>query len=128
VLDRDFRGAEFSWRHLSSQHKSYWLLDLRSILPVPAAMAVEVGFCLYLLWLAVEFCRNAQSRERVVVAGLFAPIFLRRIQNIVPMSAAAAIDYLSAVCTLVALLAAVDILLKFFATDHPRLDDQASSK
>jgi len=42
------------------------------------------------------------------------------------MSAAAAIDYAKAFCMLMALLVAVDILIKTFARDDSKVDDQAS--
>jgi hypothetical protein len=91
-------------------------------------MAVEIGFYAYLLWLGVVFYRVAKGRERVLVAGWFVPIFFRPIQSVVSMKTAAAIDYVKAFCIFVALLAAVDIFLKTFASDDPEVDDQASSE
>jgi hypothetical protein len=93
-------------------HKSYWLLDLRSILPAPAAVVVNVGFYAYLLWLGIMFYRGARSTERVVVAGWFASLFLGWIRNLVSVSAGAAINWIQAACMLMALLAAVDIVVK----------------
>ena len=100
-----------------AQHKSYWLLDLRSILPASAAAVAEVAFCAYLLWLGLVFYRVAQGKERILVAGWFGSLFLGLIQRLVSTSTAAAIDWVKAGCMLLALLAAVDILLKTFASN-----------
>jgi hypothetical protein len=95
-----------------TQHRSYWLLDLRSILPASAAAVVNLGFYAYLLWLGIMFYRSARRAERVVVAGWFASLFLGWIQNLVSMSAVAAINWVKAACMLTALLAALDIVVK----------------
>ena len=94
--------------------------------PPSAAAAVNVGFYAYLVWLGVVFYRNTQGKERVIVGGWFGALFLGWIRNLVSMSAGAAIDWIKAACMLIALLAAADILLKTFASDEPRLDDQTS--
>jgi hypothetical protein len=106
----------------------YWLLDFHRTLPTPAATAVEVAFYGYLFWLAIVFYRAAKGRERVLVAGLFLPIFLGPIRSVVSMSAAAAITYARAFCTLIALLAAVDIFLKVFTSNDSKAQNQAASK
>ena len=106
-----------------AQHKSYWLLDLRSILPASAAAVVEVGFWVYLFWLGLVFYQRAQGKERILVAGWFGSLFLGLIQRLLSTSAAAAMDWVKAGCMLVALLAAVDILLKTFASNKAGLDD-----
>jgi len=97
-----------------SQFKSYWLFDLRFILPTWAAAAVNLGFYAYLLWLGVMFYRMAQGEERLLVAGWFVGIFFGPVQILVPMSRAA-IEYLQAVGMATAFLAAVYILFKVSA-------------
>ncbi|HYL68200.1 MAG TPA: hypothetical protein VEX69_03460 [Candidatus Limnocylindria bacterium] len=99
---------------------------MRSTLPASAAVAVNIFFYAYLLWLGVVFYRTTQGKERVLVAGWFGAMFLGWTQNLVSMSAAGAIEWAKASCMLVAFLAAVDILLRTFADDDPGLDDQAS--
>jgi hypothetical protein len=114
--------AALSFRELLShaQHKSYWLLDLRGILPAPAAAVVNVGFYAYVLWLAAVFYRSAQGKERVLVAGWIGAIFLGWIRNLVSMPVAATLDWVEAFCMLMAFLAAVDILLRTFAGNGSR--------
>jgi hypothetical protein len=109
--------AALSFRELLSdaQHQSYWLLDLRGILPAPAAAVVNVGFYGYVLWLAVVFYRSAQGKERVLVAGWIGTVLGGWIRNLVSMPVAAALDWVKAFCMLMAFLAAVDILLRTFA-------------
>ena len=46
-----------------AQHKSYWLLDLRSILPASAAAVAEVAFCAYLLWLGLVLSGLRKARS-----------------------------------------------------------------
>lgn len=108
--------------------KSYWLLDFRGTLPVPAATAIEVAFYGYLLWLGTAFYRAANRRERVLVAGWFLPIFLGPVRSMVSMPVATAITYARAFCTLVALLAAVDIFLRVFSTNDSDARNPVSSK
>ncbi|MGO9588445.1 MAG: hypothetical protein ACLP3K_00180 [Candidatus Acidiferrales bacterium] len=114
--------AALSFRELLShaQHKSYWLLDLRGILPAPTAAVVNVGFYAYVLWLAVVFYRGAQGKERVLVAGWFGTVFLGWIRNLVSMPVAATLDWAKAFCMLLAFLAAVDILLRTLAGNGSR--------
>lgn len=109
--------AALSFREalLHTQHKSYWLVDLRSILPASAAVVVNLGFYAYLLWLGIMFYRSARGKERVVVTGWFASLFLGWIQNLVSMPAVAVINWAKAACMLMALLAAIDIVAKNFA-------------
>jgi hypothetical protein len=120
--------AALSFRDLAfhPRHQSYWLLDLRWILPGSAAAAVNIGFYAYLLWSGVVFYRYAQGRERVLVAGWFGSLFLGWIRNLVSTSVAAAMNWARAACMLVVFLAAVDIFLKTFASGDPRFDDQVS--
>ena len=107
-------------------HKSYSVLDLRSLLPAPAAAVVEVGFYAYLFWLGLVFYRGTQGKERVLVAGWFGSLFLGLIQRLVSASAAAAMGWVKAGCMLVAFLAVVDILVRTFGRNKVRLDDQVS--
>jgi hypothetical protein len=113
--------AALSFRELvrHAHYKSYWLLDLRGILPAPAAAVVNVGFYAYVLWLAVVFYRSAQGKERVLVAGWIGAIFLGWIRNLVSMPIAATLDWAKAAFMLMTFLAAVDILLKSFASSGP---------
>jgi hypothetical protein len=109
--------AALSFRELvrHAQYQSYWLLDLRGILPAPAAAAVNVGLYAYLLWLAVMFYRGAQGRERVLIAGWFGANVLGWIRNLVSTPVAATLDWVKATCMLMAFLAAVRILLRTLA-------------
>jgi hypothetical protein len=118
--------AALSFRGLfsSAQHKSYWLLDLRLILPIRAA-AINVGFYAYLLWLGVVFYRAARGKERILVAGWFVAILLGPVQILVPMFGAV-IGYLKVAGMMAAFLAAVYILINVPARGNPRLDNQAS--
>jgi hypothetical protein len=70
--------------------------------------------------------RIAQGKERVLVVGWAAVIFLGLIQFLISASAAIAIDYVEAVVTVAAFLAAVDILLRMPASGYPRLNNQTS--
>ncbi len=112
--------AALSFREVvrHAQHKSYWLLDLRGILP--AAAVVNVGFYAYVLWLAVVFYRSAQGKERVLVAGWIGAIFLGWIRNLVSMPLVGTLDWVKAACMLIAFLAAVGILLRTFAGNGSR--------
>jgi hypothetical protein len=68
--------------------------------------------------------RIAQGKERVLVVGGFAVIFLGLIQILVSVSATTAIDYVKAIATLVAFPAAVDIFFRTPASGYPRVDNQ----
>jgi hypothetical protein len=96
-------------RHI--EHKSYWLFDMRWILPTWAAVVANVGFYAYLLWLGIISYRTARSKERLVVAGWFVSMVLGWIKNLVSISAVVAIKWVQAACMLMALLAAVDIVV-----------------
>jgi hypothetical protein len=109
----------------NSQHNFPWVLDLRSILPAWAAVALNLGIYAYLLWLGVMFYRYARGKERIVVAGWFAGIFLGPIQILLPASATA-VDDLQAVGMIAAFLAAIYIVRDVSAKSNLRLDDPAS--
>ena len=115
-----------------SQGKHHWLLDLDWLvylhftLPAWAVAGVNLGFYACLLWGGVVLYRIAQGKERVLVVGGIAVIFLGLIQFLVSASAANAIDYVAAVVAVVAFLAAVDILLRMPASGYPRVDNQTS--
>jgi lipopolysaccharide export LptBFGC system permease protein LptF len=70
--------------------------------------------------------RIAQGKERILVVGVAAVIFLGLIQFLISASAATAIDYVQAMVTVAAFLAAVDILLRMPAGGYPRVDKQTS--
>ena len=114
--------AALSFRALvrHTHYKSYWLLDLRGILPAPAAAVVNVGFYAYVLWLAVVFYRSAQGKEKVLVAGWIGAMFLGWIRNLVSAPIAATLDWVKAACMSIAFLAAVRILLRTFAGNGSR--------
>jgi hypothetical protein len=113
-----------------SQRKHHWLLDLdwfvylHATLPAWAVAAVNLGFYACLFWGGVVLYRIAQGKERLLVVGGFAVIFLGLIQILVSASAATAIDYVKAIVTVVAFLAAADILLRMPASGYPRVDNQ----
>lgn len=110
-------AAQTFWGAVHHSHlKSYWLVDMRGMLPVSAAAAVNVGFYAYFLWLGVSFYRMTRGKERVLVAGWFVALFLGWTQNLVSMSAAIAIGWVKAGSMLIAILAAIDILLRSFAS------------
>src|SRR5216683_2810578 len=115
-----------------SQRQHHWLLDfdwlvLWHISP-PAWIVAGVNLTFYagLLWGGVLLYRIAQGKERVLVVGWAAVIFLGLIQFLVSASAAAAIDPVRAIMAGVAFLAAVDILSKMPASGYPRVDNQTS--
>ncbi len=120
AVSRSLRGAAFY-----SQHSLPWLFDARFVLPARAAMAVNVGFYAYLLFLGVAFYRMAQGKERVLVVGWFVGIFLGPVQILVSVPVAA-IDYMQAVGMMAAFVAAVYILADESASGKLRRDDQAS--
>jgi hypothetical protein len=124
--------AALSFRELVShaQDRSYWLLDLRGIMPASAAALVNLGFYAYLLWLGVVFYRSAQGKERILVAGWFCAVVLGWIRNLVSMPIAAALGWVIAACMSMAFLAAVDILLRTLAgngSGATRISDSRSS-
>ena len=120
AVSRSFQGLFYR-----SQHTLPWLLDLRFMLPTRAAVAVNVGFYAYLLYLGVVFYRMAQGEERVLVAGWFVGIFLGPVQILTSVSAAA-VDYLQATGMLVAFVAAVYIFIDVSGSGKRRFDGQAS--
>ena len=70
--------------------------------------------------------RIAQGKERILVVGWFVAIVLGLIQNLVSTSAALSIDYVKAIATLVAFLAAVNIFFRMPASGYLRLDTQTA--
>lgn len=115
-----------------SQRTHHWLLDfdwlvyLHITLPAWVAAGVNLAFYAYLLWIGVVFYRIAQGKERVLVVGWVAVIFLGLIQILVSASAATAIDHVQAFVMLVTFFAAVDILLKMPASGYPQVHNQTS--
>ena len=126
--------AALSFRDVLShpKPKHHWLLDLdwlvywHMTLPAWVVAGVNLGFFGCLLWGGVGLYRMGQGKERVLVVGGAAIIFLGFIQVLVSGSAATAIDYVQAAVTLVAFFAAVDILLRMPASGYPRVDKQTS--
>ncbi|SRR5881394_139821 len=113
-----------------SQRKHDWLLDLDWLvylhftMPAWAVAGVNLGFYTCLFWGGVVLYRIAQGKERVLVVGGFAVIFLGLIQILVSASAATAIDYVQAIVTAVAFLTAADILLRMPPSGYARVDNQ----
>ena len=93
---RSLRGASSH-----SQHGLPWLFDMRFMLSARAAVAVNVGFYAFLLFLGVG-------------------IFLGPAQILVSVPAVA-VDYMQAVGMMAAFLAAVYILIEVSASDKVRL-------
>jgi hypothetical protein len=115
-----------------SQRQHQWLLDFDWLvlwhisLPAWIVAGVNLAFYAGLLWGGVLLYRIAQGKERVLVVGWAAGIFLGLIQFLISASAATAIDPLIAFMAAAAFLAAVDILLKMPASGYPRVDNQTS--
>jgi hypothetical protein len=113
-----------------SQRQHHWLLDFDWLvlwhisLPAWIVAGVNLGFYACLFWGGVVLYRIAQGKERALVVGRFAVIFLGLIQILVSASAATAIDYVKAIVTVVAFLAAADILLRMPTSGYPRVDNQ----
>jgi hypothetical protein len=115
-----------------SQRQHHWLLDLDWLvywhisLPAWVIAGVNLAFYAGLLWGALLLYRIAQGKERVLVVGWAAGIFLGLFQFLISASAATAIDPVIALMAAVAFLAAVDIFLKMPASGYPRVDNQTS--
>jgi len=126
--------AGLSFRNVlsHSQREHHWLLDLDWLvyfhfkLPAWAVAGVNLGFYACLFWCGVMLYRIAQGKERILVVGWFVAIVLGLIQNLVSTSAALSIDYVKAIATLVAFLAAVNIFFRMPASGYPRLDNRTS--
>jgi len=115
-----------------SQRQHHWLLDFDWLvlwhISVPAWVAAGVNLAFYagLLWGGVLLYRIAQGKERVLVVGWAAAIFLGLIQTLVSAPAATALGPVKALMDAAAFLAAVDIFLKMPAIGYPRVDNQTS--
>jgi hypothetical protein len=126
-------GAALSVRDVlwHSQRQRHWLLDFDWLvlwhisLPARVVAGVNLAFYAVLFWGGVLLYRIAQGKERVLVVGWAAVLFLGLIQFLVSASTATEIDLLKAFMAAVAFLAAVDIFLRMPAGGYPRLDDQA---
>jgi len=116
--------------HSHRQH--HWLLDFDWLvlwhisLPAWVVAGVNLAFYAGLLWGAVLLYRVAQGKERVLVVGWAAVIFLGLIQFLISASASSAIDPLIAFIAASAFFVAVDIFLKMPAGGYPRVDNQTS--
>lgn len=115
-----------------SQRQHHWLLDLDWLvywhisLPAWVVAGVNLAFYAGLLWGGALLYRIAQGKERVLVVGWAAVIFLGLTQFLISASAAVAIDPLKVIMAAAAFLAAVDIFLKMPASGYPRVDNQTS--
>src|SRR5437899_98281 len=103
-----------------------WLVLWHISLPAWIVAGVNLAFYAGLLWGGVLLYRIALGKERVLVVGWAAVIFLGLIQFLISASAATAIDPLIAFMAAAALLAAVDLFLKMPASGYPRVDNQTS--
>jgi hypothetical protein len=93
------------------KHGSYWLFDSRWFLLPRVALAVNLLFYVYLLWIGISFYRAAQGPERLIVVGWLVAIFLGPIQFLFSISPDV-IGYITFVAMLSALLASAYILFK----------------
>ena len=115
-----------------SQRQHHWLLDFDWLglwhisLPAWVVAGVNLAFYAGLLWGGVLLYRIAQGKERVLVVGWAAAIFLRLIQILISASAATAIGPVKALMAAAAFLAAADIFLKMPASGYARVDEQTS--
>src|SRR6266850_2607592 len=114
--------------HSHRQH--HWLLDFDWLvlwhisLPAWIVAGVNLAFYAGLLWGGVLLYRIAQGKERVLVVGWAAVIFLGLIQFLISASAATAIDPLIAFIAASAFLVAVDISMKTAGRRYPRVEHQ----
>jgi hypothetical protein len=92
---------------------SYWLLDTRMFFPTGVAITLNLLLYLYLLLMGTSFYRAALGRERLIVIGCFAVIFLGPLQHLLSISPEV-IGYLNFVALLSAFLASASILFKIF--------------
>jgi hypothetical protein len=115
--------------HSQRQHR--WLLDLDWLvywhisLPAGVVAGVNLAFYAGLLWGGVLLYRIAHGKERVLVVGWAAVIFLGLIQFLISASAVTAIDLVQAFMAAAAFLAALDIFLKMSASGYPRVDNRS---
>jgi hypothetical protein len=127
-------GAALSVRDVlwHSQRQHHWLLDFDWLvlwhisLPAWVVAGVNLAFYAVLFWGGVLLYRIAQGKERVLVVGWAAVLFLGLIQFLISASAATEIDPLKAFMAAAAFLAAVDIFLRMPAGGYPRLDNHTS--
>lgn len=112
VATLSFRDAFFR-----SPRPSHALL-LRDFLGLPqwVLLAINVAFYGYLVWVCILFFRIAQGRERAIVAGWSLGIVLFPAKYFLSTSTAAAIRYVDCAAMVVALLAALTTLLRYFDT------------
>ena len=103
------------WR---SHRQHHWLLTFDWLalwhvsLPAWIVTGVNLAFYAALLWGGMLLYRMAQGKDRVLVVGGAAVIFLGLIQILISESAATAIQPLKAFMAAAALFAAADIFLK----------------
>jgi len=93
------------------KHGSYWLFDSRWFLPPRVAMAVNLLFYVYLLWIGISFYRAAQGPELLIVVGWLAAIFRGPIQCLFSISPDV-VGYIPFIALLSALLASAYFLFK----------------
>src|SRR5260370_12710042 len=120
-------GAALSVRDVlwHSQRQHRWLLDLDWLvywhisLPAWVVAGVNLAFYAGLLWGGVLLYRIAQGKERVLVVGWAAVIFLGLIQFLISASAATAIDLVQAFMAAAAIPAGAGIFFKDAPNGYP---------
>jgi hypothetical protein len=115
-----------------SQRQHLWLLDFHWLvlwhiaLPAWIVAVVNMAFYAGLLWGGVLLYRIAQGKERVLVVGWAAVIFLGLIQFLISASAATTIGPLKTLMAAAAFLAAIDIFVRMPASGYSPVDNQTS--
>lgn len=107
-------------------HHFRWLLPVDTFLPARAALAVNLVFYPWLVWLCIVFPRALRGKERVLAMGWALSLLLSLIQGLVSASLAAFIQYVRAASIMVALFAAVAILLEGPVGVRPAPDSNVS--
>jgi hypothetical protein len=87
-------------------------LIFRKALRALPALAVNLVFYAWVVWLCVVFPRALHGKERVLAIGWALSLLLSLIQGLVSASLAAFIQYVRAASIMVALFAAVAILIE----------------
>jgi hypothetical protein len=114
---QDFRNVFFP-----SQYWPHWLVDL-PFLPHWAAITINLFFYAYFLWIAVEFWRISEGKERFLLGSFGTAAFLSVIRNLLPISTVPYIRGASAAFMAMAFLAALTIFLNLLKRDTPMEND-----
>lgn len=110
------------------QRKHEWLIEsdlfvfLHIPLPAWAVVGLNLVFYAGLLYGFLSSDRIAQGKERVLVVGWAAVIFLGLVQIFASSSVITAIQYVKAAITVIMFLVAVDILLRIPVSGYARIE------